>query len=254
MQYTEFLHNVTTLPQNSKFAASDMLDNQLAEANGLKTWSGVSTYKEALNLCENGDPAKIKELKTEIANSQEEIKKAVESSIFGTRLDFDKYLQGNPECLKRTVRKRPEPRKIWLNVDFQMSYKVDGDTIKAYAARLINVINHLTAQGNIVKLTASWRNRYSKTGHIDKGHFIIKDYDDALIINDVNAIFQPYFLRRIMFKHWEQYSNLATTYGTIKESSVKGAINLPRFEKYLGKVKRESWTRTILARINKELS
>ena len=253
MRYTEFLADVKQMPQRAKMTASGWTDDFCCDVNEVETWSGVDSFEEAFDLCTYGDKASVTELKRKIAEAQPETIKSFEHSIFGNRLDVDRYIQGNPQCLKRRVQQKPQGRKIWLNVNISASFNIEGEQLQKYAARLVNVINHLSKSGDEIKLTASYKAKYTKRGAITEAHFVIKDYQDRLILNDINAIFQPYFLRRIMFKYLEQYKALKSTYGTPIDAPIEGAINLPMFQNWLNKKPVDQWTKLILDRIEKEL-
>lgn len=253
--YITFIEKTKALPRKALYMASDWTETRLKKINKVKTWSGVHDFSAAVEKCKHGDAASVTELKRAIEEAKPEAVKSFEYSIFGDRLNVDRYLTGNPQCLKKRVKHKPEARKIWLNIDIAVPYTTEADSVRKYAARLVNIINYLEKRGDQIKLSASFKGAYTENGKTDGQTFILKNYNDRLILNDINAVFQPYFLRRIVFKYFEQYSDLKETYCSIQKAEAKGAVNLPSLaaKNYLLKKPVNQWTRIILNRIENEL-
>lgn len=197
---------------NSVFLSKkDDLSSQRDETNNKKKFSGVNTYKEAMDIMEKGYSDPLQKMKREI------IKVGRSDTTKKPRLknDFVGFVPNVPNTLKNIPltminREKAAVKKtktIHLTYSFCASANIKPDAIIKAGVNFISLVNSLEKQGYRAKIDVIFIAMSNRTA---AGYTVtLKEYGQQLnLLKLAFPLIHPAMLRRVSFKWLETKPDL----------------------------------------------
>lgn len=177
-----------------------------------ETPSDFHTFKslaEATDVFRN-NPKSIRAFKSEDVElkSEENVGRDVWFDVTGDYLDIGKYLEDQPECFGVAYNGNPAGLHVTIYADAGAVYYVKKQAMAHKQARMLRLVDWLEQQGVRCRITVV---ESTECGHAE---IVVKDYGDAVNLNDIAITMHPDFLRRHMFLFDEQSPTWESGYGS----------------------------------------
>ena len=206
-----------------------------------ESWSGTSTFDEALDLILRPNLPPPVKIATKVADIENRIKNALQKKglltdwivedyhydVDGTEFDIAKLVEGNPECyLKPNVKYKSHFYDLHIN--FAISWNNSIDTIVDSLTKVIAVVLRLEKAGFKIRLYATGViKNVTNDGKSIIVSIPIKHFDEIMQIDVMARVLYPSFFRRLCFKILESEfdGELNVHYGQ-SVSTLKGVVIL----------------------------
>ena len=181
-----------------------------------------NSLNEALDVFEN-NPKSIRQFKAEELQlkSDESIGREITFDVTGDYLDIGRFLEDQPECFGVNYQGNPTGLHVTLYADAAAVAHVDKAAISYKQGRMLRLVDWMEQQGVRCRITVV---ESTEIGHAE---IVVKDYGDAINLNDIAITMHPDFLRRVMFlfdeqsKLWNSWYGMATHWsGTMRNRYV----------------------------------
>lgn len=210
-----------------------------------ESWSGTSTFDEALELARTGWPEGARKIKDNITIIERFIapRQPVKDLSHDVRgpgmMDFDRYTQGRPDpwvvVKERDAQEGTSVAVVPIIFNISASSGVDIETMYrrgAAVCALIDILEHSKIRCE-VKLVARINNgHWRQRGQEGSGHYtfivVLKNAEDALDMDRMAyALCHAATFRRLIFSLMEEHIvELGTGYGMPDVYREDGAINI----------------------------
>ena len=233
--YSDMLEDVKRLPEDfnidpKKFSSSEKTDPD---------WSGTKTYKDALDLAENGWPGAWRKMMVQYGEFDLEglgrmfLTDDLELDTSGEYPDVGVFVQGDPEhmvSMHRAV-KVGDGKVVEISFSMNSPWSVDESTWRRRGAAAMSLIHNLSILGFSVEVLAHTQVRRSASGRtFDVGviSFPILRADDVLDLDRLSfALGNQAVFRRLMFRVFELHfginANSEPGYGSPYQFETSGA-------------------------------
>lgn len=178
--------------------------------NGTQSFTQTESFEEAIDFAVNGWDLGLEQYKIQdgiLTNGTTHLN----PSLSGCMPHVQNYIMGFPQQMYDLYDER-EYNLPTLDIIVPLSYAgiVEGSDALIFSKSLVAYINKKASTRNI-RLTGVFA---SKQGKTDSFQFItLKDFDEAMVINNLAFAFHPSFFRRIWFSVMESKDYLNWGYG-----------------------------------------
>lgn len=178
------------------------------------SWVQFETYDKAVNAMRR-TPEVFRQFKeTDLRLYDEEsIGNQITFDKVGDYIDIGRHLEGDPECFGVMSGGKLEHRFCSIVVNISASCDVEKKTIEKKAKRILRLIDFLEMNG--VRCEVGLLSTTTQV-HCE---VIVKNYRDALDINELAIGLSPDFFRWVVFRLTEHSAQCGWGYGTPCESS-----------------------------------
>jgi len=203
--------------------------------NDYEKWSGCTTWKEYLEILENGDEDIVKKVKVATQKATKKLEKEHEKIIVGYKFDvtgeqFDigLVLSGVPEVWLEPEEIDKEIPKVTIRLNLTYSATTETDSVVENASKILAITKVLDEMGILVRLEG-----YNMAYNYDAIHRrrviiienTIKNFDEPLNFAKISAFISPAQFRRGCFYLLETCAEkLEGGYGKAFEH--KGILNI----------------------------
>ena len=175
-------------------------------------WHGTKTWKEFIELLDNGDDKVIKKIKIATDKKVAELEKKYHHEIINYRFDvtgefFDVglVLTGVPECWLEPEVVEVEKVKVDLVVNGAFHAGFDKDDIIKSSARILAITkiledNDIQVRIKLVSMNVAYDTEREKSL---LGIVTVKDFDEPMNYKKCSALLSPTYHRRGLFKAME---------------------------------------------------
>lgn len=168
-----------------------------------------NSLSEAIDVFTN-NPKSIRSFSPEtlVLKDEENIGREITYDVTGDYLDIGRFLDGEPECFGVNFNGNPAGLHVTMYADTSAIYHVKKQAIAHKQARMLRLVDWMEQQGV--------RCRVVSVESTECGHFetIVKDYGDAVNLNDIAVSMHPDWLRRVLFLADEQSKTWDWGYGS----------------------------------------
>ena len=183
-------------------------DDTSFESRDSDDWVKFETYDKAVNAMRKTPEAFRSFNENDLRLYDEEtVGNKIAFDKSGDYIDIGKYLEGNPDCFGVMQGGRFERRFCSIVINISASCNVDKSTIEQKAKRTLRLIDFLEMNGVRCEVGI-----LSSTTQVHC-EVIIKNYRDALDINEVAIGLSPDFFRWVVFRLTEHSEKWGWGYG-----------------------------------------
>lgn len=186
------------------------------------SYSQTKSFEEAYDFAINGWDLGLEAMKIS-DGVLENGSTIMNPSLAGCLPHVQNYVMGFPEQMYNLYDESTYNQPtldIFVNLVYTMSIN-SSDTIK-FSKDLVAFINKKSASNN-VRIIGVLSN---KMGSVETYDFIVlKDFDSALVINNIAFAFHPSFFRRIWLSKLESLSNWESGYGRLANNFLSVVLN-----------------------------
>lgn len=262
----EFFPNLNALlAANASRKANSVfvgLETSLMESRFETEFTGTASYAEAEKLCREGWFEKLEQFKEACSvKPADQLRRRVVTNPIGYAPHVPNAIMGRPDSMIKTIMQKEKATTVEIVVSTTVSAKTKTEDVVKYAARILQAIAAIEANGVRVKITLCAINNNSEkkgTGQLVQCFVTLKEAGEKL--NPARVYFplvHPSMFRRITFRWLEtcpkvKSRKFATNYGFVQR------INKLTLPPQLAKAKfinlmeviRGGWnTKEILARL-----
>lgn len=200
----QLLDTMDERPLNEVFK-KELLSSQRDESENRRKFSGVNTYKEAIEIMEKGYNEPLEKMKRAILKigRNDDYKKAkMKADFVGFVPHVPNAINNIPLTMINKERTRKKAKTIHLTYSFCALGGVSTDEIINGGINFISLVNSLEKQGFRVKIDTIFISISNGTASIYT--VTLKDYGQALnLLKLAFPLVHPAMLRRISFKWLE---------------------------------------------------
>ena len=204
----DFLSFISTTPTSEIMKGCD------SSTSGTRSFTGTSSYEEAMGLLKNGwlsgaeklaDPVKLSQ------KSAQTVKRSTQQfGVVGQQAIVPLYLQGAPNSMMSRVNKPVKQKIITINRGITYNAMVTTETILEEGRKTIQIIQSLENAGLRVKLNVIFAADSGREKVCVK--VCVKQPQERLNISKLSfTLGHPSMLRRIMFRWLETTPTITTT-------------------------------------------
>jgi hypothetical protein len=225
--YNEFINYVETTKRHKDSYSHTSSDNT-------NEWGGVKSFKEAVDLCNNGWDAGIDQMAVEDSfTAQKYIKRR--PAMVGGSVNIGRYVQGTPDCMNEFSSdvKYARPR-ITIVVPLVYGAFVSEEKAMKFSLEVLKLVNSYQSTNDVrlIGVLSSSHDSDKPVAVIDGQKYtedfvevIIKDFGERFVLNSMACVFHPCFFRRLYFKYIEttnyvNYGYGSSVYGSTWETQV----------------------------------
>lgn len=189
--------------------------NKDSSRTGSKNFTQSESFDEAVDFAINGWDLGLEKYKIEegIMSSGST---HMNPSLAGCLPHVQNYIMGFPQQMYDLYDER-EYNLPTLDLVVSLGYagRVRGSDALKFSKSVVTYINKMSSSHNI-RLTGIFSTKQSNTNYdtIVK----LKDFDEAMVVNNIAFAFHPSFFRRLWFSIAESYSFLSSGYGTSRKN------------------------------------
>jgi hypothetical protein len=143
--------------------------------------------------------------------AEESIGKDVMFDVVGDYIDIGRFLDGEPECFGVAYQGNPAGLYTTILINLSAVYHVTAEAMNHRQARILRLVDWMESQGVRCQIRAFVS---SQCAHVD---VTVKDFDQAVNMNDLAVTSHSEFLRRIGFLIDEQSDTWTWGYGSPRD-------------------------------------
>lgn len=185
--------------------------NESGGRNG-DSFNKFNSLNECIEVFTN-NPRSVREFKEEALRltAEESIGKEVQFDVVGDYIDIGRFLDGEPECFGVAHQGNPAGLYTTLIVNLSSVYHVTSEAMNHKQARILRLVDWMESQG----VRCQIRGFYSTAcAHVD---VTVKDFDQAVDMNQLAVAMHSEFLRRVGFVIAEQSDTWNYGYGSPRD-------------------------------------
>ena len=149
---------------------------------------------------------KFKEADT-MLQSQDDIGRDVRFDVTGDYIDIGRFLEGDPECFGVAVNGNPSSLAVNVIYNINAVSYVTEEALNLKQSKILEVVDWFESRNVRCRILAF---ASSQCAHLE---IVVKDYQDAVNMNDLAVVGHSDFLRRVLFLIDEQSDTWQSGYG-----------------------------------------
>jgi len=180
--------------------------------SGSKSFTQTNSFEESIDYANNGWDLGLEQFKIEdgvLASGTTHLN----PSLAGSMPHVQNFINGFPQQMFELVDEREyNLPTLDLVVPLNYSHSVDSKNALKFGKSIVAYINKMASTHNI-RLTGvfclKWGNKGRRTQVVT-----LKNFDEALVVNNIAFAFHPSFFRRVWFSVMESREYWSSTYGS----------------------------------------